>query len=287
MSTYSTIEAPRGEVRSALAAVLPHTGRESDETPDLGRVRFVAGGDELLVWTTDHRTTALARVAHPEYVGDELPSWDMPAGDVKKVLQVFRAPSNPDARSMWEDQPLRIEVGKTTVTFTEVGSIVDGQALKVARIVPAGEDRYPDVPRELATLADAIALEPAPVAVLNAETLARFVSAAKAYSGEVPLITTAAGHGLHRALVRIGQSFLGSAPAYPDTRETPEQTAARNRDKRAWWLRLLEPLQRPVPVPVPAATTDDLAEQAEAILRAAGTTVGLRVVPDPEPGAPA
>ena len=82
----TAIEVPRGLARAALAAVLPHAGHESDDTPDLGRVRLLATGDALLVWATDHRTTGLARIEHPEYSGDELPAWDMPAAAVKKVL---------------------------------------------------------------------------------------------------------------------------------------------------------------------------------------------------------
>lgn len=275
------LEAPRGQVRAALAAVLPHAGREAEETPDLGRVRFVATGDGLLVWCTDHRTAALARVEHPEYAQDELPSWDMPAGDVRKVLQVFRGPTNADQRQMWEDTPMRVEVGTSAVTFTEVGSIVDGQSLKVARIVPAGEDRYPDVPRELMGLADVIALEPTAVVRLNADAFARFVAAAKAYSGEVPILTVRAAHGAHRALVRCGRSFLGSVPTYPNARLTPELLGGEEREMRTWWDEQLTPLRRALPVPVSSTTADELTEQAAAIFRETGQPVSLRVVPEP------
>lgn len=276
----AVIEAPRGQVRAALAAVLPHTGRSTDDTPDLGRVRFVAGGDALLVWCTDHRTSALARIEHPEYSDGDLPSWDMSAGDVKKVLQVFRAPSSADERSMWEDQPMRVELGRSTVTFTEVGSIVDGQSLKVDRIVLAGDDHYPDVPHELVAVTDAVALEPVDVVQVNTEALARFIAAAKAYSGEVPVISLAAGFGLHRALVRVGRCFLGTVPTYPNTRLTPHDLAAQERETRGWWTELLAPLRRPEAVRVSSAQTDDLTEQASAILRDAGPNVGLRVVRD-------
>lgn len=276
----AVIEVPRGEVRAALAAVLPHSGRATDDTPDLGRVRFVAAGDALLVWCTDHKTSGLARVEHPEYSDGDLPSWDMPAGDVKKVLQVFRGPSNADERSMWDDQPMRIELGKSAVTFTEVGSIVDGQSLKVARIVQAGDDHYPDVPRELVAVVDMVALEPVDVVQVNADALARFVAAAKAYSGEVPVMAVAAGFGLHRALVRVGRSFLGTVPAHPNSRLIPERLAEQERQNRGWWTEQLAPLRRPEPVRVSAAQTDDLTEQAAQVLHDAGPDVGLRVVPD-------
>jgi hypothetical protein len=274
----TAIEAPRGLVRAGLAAVLPHAGHESDDTPDLGRVRLVATGDALLVWATDHRTTGLARIEHPEYTGDELPAWDMPAAAVKKVLVVFRGPSNADARQMWDDQPMRIEPTDTQVTFTEVGSIVDGQSLTVARVVPAGEDRYPDVPRELTALAAAVAEDPSQVSRVNVEALARFVAAAKAYNPEVPVLTVHAGHGVFQVLVRVGHAFTGSAPAYPHA-GAPNEVRSFLFDQQRWWSDLLEPLRREIPVTVTAQTSEDLTRQAAQVLRDAGATVSLRVVP--------
>lgn len=275
----SALEAPRGLVRAALAAVLPHTGRESEETPALGRVRLVATGDGLLVWATDHRSSALARVEHPEFTGDELPSWDMPAAAVKKVLQVFRGPTNADERAMWDDQPMRVELSERLVTFTEVGSIVDGQSLSVARVVPAGDDTYPDVPRELVTLAAAVLDEPAPTMRVNLDVLVRFAAAAKAYSGDVPIARLTPGHVTHRVLVRIGRAFVGSAPAYLDQRQTRADVRNDQILEHAWWSEHLTPLMRPVPIKVAPGTSDDLARQAEAIFRTAGPDVTLRVVP--------
>ncbi len=281
--TRATLEAPRGLVRAALSAVLPHTGRESEETPALGRARLVATGDALLVWATDHRTAGLARIEHPEYLTDELPAWDMPASAIRKILQVFRAPTNADARYMWDDQPMRIEVGDNLVTFTEAGSIVDGQSLSLSRIVPAGEDAYPDVPRALTALAAAVHDAPAQLGHLNLDALARFTAAAKAYNGDLPLAVITPGHSVHAALVRIGRAFLGSTPSYPDARLTPADVRSGQLDQRMWWSQVLQPLVRPERVQVDQDTTDELGRQAAEVLREAGASVSLRVVrADPE-----
>ncbi|WP_182112909.1 hypothetical protein [Actinotalea sp. JY-7876] len=283
----TTIEVPRGHLRSALTAVLPHAGRETEETPNLGRVRLVADAGALLVWATDHRTSAFARVEGPEYTEAELPSWDMPADAVKKVLQVFKGPSDADARQMWADEPMKIHVGTSRVTFTEVGAILDGQSLTVGRIVPAGEDRYPDVPRELLTLSGAILDAPTTTARLNLEALARFVPAAKAYAGGVTaLANLVPGHGLHRALVRLGHAFLGSVPAYPDASHDTAAVDESSHEQHAWWVDILKPQMRPLPIEVPGDVVDDLRAQAEAIFRTeeGGTArVTLHVVRDGAP----
>src|SRR5690625_3047989 len=109
----------RGEVRAALAAVLPHAGKATDDTPDYGRVRFHAGADELLAWTTDGFTAATARMTIDEHLDDELDEWDMSVHDVKAVLAVLKRPGNADERSVWDSAECRIELTGKRVSFKE------------------------------------------------------------------------------------------------------------------------------------------------------------------------
>ncbi|WP_066586267.1 hypothetical protein [Cellulomonas timonensis] len=279
LASGPAFEVARGEIRAALAAVLPHAGRETEDTPVLGRVRLHLTGDALLIWATDHRTAALARVEDPDFITDELATWDLPVDAVAKALKVFKAPTNADARAMWADQPMRIEVTDAKTTLTEVGSLIDGQSLTVTRIMPAGEDRYPDVPRALLALADAVKPDPGVRARVDPDALSRFVAAARGYSGAVPILTVLPGFATHQVLVRIGQSVIGSAPAYPDVRQSPADVLIEETAQHQWWSDLLGPLRRPLPVRLSTAATDDLTRQATELLRTAGHDVGLRVVP--------
>lgn len=277
----TVIEVPRGELRAALSAVLPSAGRESEQTPELGRVRLHPSPEALLVWATDNLTTALARIEHPEYFSEVLDTWDMPASAVKKVLQVFMAPSNPDSREMWNDQMMRVEVGEHQVTVTEAGSLVDGQSLTVPRVVTTGEDRYPDVPRVLTALGDRTLEEPGASVRVNMVALARFASAAKAYSDVLPIVQLVPSHGSGLLLVRIGEAFVGSVPAYPTADERGDTLAARAvviREQTGWWSELLTPLHRPTTIRVDQATVDDLTRQAAVALADAGDAVKLHVV---------
>lgn len=281
------IEAPRGDVRAALAAVVPHAGKDTEETPSLGRVRMLPhpADDTLLVWATDHLTTGLARVREVIWCSEDVDGWDMPVAAVRKALAVFTGPSNRDAHMLWADQPMRIEVTDRHVTFTELGSIVNGESLTVDRIQPAGEDRYPDVPRHLTALAAVTLSEPVGSTAVRVDLLARFVPAAKAYvSADMPVVTVAPGVGLHRVLVRVGRLFLGDAPAYPEASSDGKRLQT---EQVQWWTGLLEPLRRPEPVKVPDAVVEDLTRQAVELIRDSGVkfdggraTTTLRVVSD-------
>ncbi|EYR64661.1 hypothetical protein N866_07050 [Actinotalea ferrariae CF5-4] len=278
----TVLEVPRGMVRAALSAVVPHAGKESDDTPHLGRVRFYPTAGDLLIWATDHVTTGLARLDGPEYLAPELTGWDMPAAAVKKVLAVFQGPSNPDARSMWNDELMRVEVRPERVTFTEVGQIVDGQSLTVARIVPAGDDRYPDVPRMLVDALEHATTRPGGTARANLTALARFTAAAKAFNGDASLAHLIPLLDGDHLLLRLGHRFTGLCPTWPADaeREGLARAQAAVRETSTWWTALLEPHQRPVPVVVPEAVMDDLRDQATEALRDGATKVTLHVVRD-------
>lgn len=256
----------RGDVRAAIASVLPHAGKESEDTPELGRVRFVLTAESLMVWATDHGTAVVASARVTAHVDGELDGWDLSTQTCKQVLAVFQGPSNPDARMMWEDQDLRIELTGEQVVLAEDGGMVPGRdrLLRVPRVLTAGEDRYPDVPRTLHhALADSHLLPPSPPEqsyAISVDNLAKLVPSAKAWSTHVYLNRLGAS-----VLARCGERFLGLVPTLRV--DFDEDAATSDRDARRAWAEHLEPLRRPERVkPTPEQMTD-LERQAANILR--------------------
>lgn len=240
MSTI--VDVPTGMFRAALAAVVPHAGKDTDDTPLQGRVRIHLTATHLVVWATDMVTSALARVEITEHHTGELDGCDLPVDSVRKVLAVFTPPSHPDSRSVWVDEPLRVEIDDHHVTVTEVGSIVQGEKLTVTRLVPAGEDKYPDVPTLLSGLV-VLATDDSDghLARPDMSAMARFTAGVKAYAstfGSRPLLYVLPA-GDRAVLTRIGNLFLGSCPSQP---EEPEKAATGTR----WWTGELTPLRRRV-----------------------------------------
>lgn len=230
---------PRGQARALLASLLPHAGKHTDDTPHHGRIRCVPGADQLLAWTVDGVTAAAARVDVIDHLDGELDLFDLPVGAAKAVLAVFRGPSDPDARQMWADAPLRVTLRESDVVLEEVDDdIVDieGRALTVERWVTDGEDRYPDVPRMLSRATEGPDANAA--ALVSAEAIARFIPSAKAWDGELLLTTT---KDPHRVEVRIGARLLGICPAIARDADAREKTARSARD----WITRLTPHVRP------------------------------------------
>lgn len=265
----------RGDVRAAIASVLPHAGKESEDTPELGRVRFVPTAESLLVWATDHGTAVVASARVTGHVDGELDGWDLSAQTCKQVLAVFQGPSNPDARMMWEDQDLRIELTEEQVVLSEDGGMVPGRdrLLRVPRVLTAGEDRYPDVPRTLHHVLDdpyRSVASPGQSYAISVEALAKLVPSAKAWSSHVTLNRLGAS-----VLARCGERFLGLVPTLR-VDFADEDAATRDRATRREWADRLEPLRRPERVtPTPEQLTD-LARQAGDLLSQGGGV--LRVV---------
>lgn len=281
----TALEVPRGLLRGAIGSVLPHAGTETEHTPQLGRLRFHVLDDAVLTWATDHRSSAIARTVVDEHLDDGADGFDLPAGEAKKVLQVFTPPpASSSARGMWMDAPLRVEVGEATVTFTETGGFLDGQSLTVRRVIPIGDDRYPDVPRLVhAQLAEARASIAHSPAMLDATVLARFAAAAKAYDADLPFMRLLTPDSTDVALVQIGHVFLGAL----DRRVDPDRDHDRIRAVSARWEDTLAPLRRPEPVVIDQALTDELVDQAKKALAAEADRNGVKLtvvrVGDPNP----
>ncbi len=242
----------RGEVRAALAAVLPHAGKASDDTPDYGRVRFRAGADELLAWTTDGFTSAVARMTVDEHLDDELDEWDMSIHEVKAVLAVLKRPGNADQQSVWDSAECRIELTGKRVRFAETGDLFGGRDVTVNRLEHI--DTYPDVPRGLHL---GLTTEPPvhPFTNVRTDLLARYVGSAKAYEDVVVIRSTEA----HSLLITIGSLFVGQIRTL---RLDPRDRA----DDEYAWAETLAPLRRPVVPQVPDDVVDDLRTQAGALL---------------------
>lgn len=232
---------PRGQARALFASLLPHAGKQSDGTPDYGRVRFAPRADELLAWTVDGVTVASGYVDVIDHTDAGADFFDLSIAALRAALAVFQGPKDKDARQMWDDRPLQVLVGSDVVVLTEVEEIIEGRSLTVERWVTLGEDRYPDVPRLLsAATVDA----EAPVARVSAEAIARFIPSAKAWDGEVFLSVT---RDPARVEVRIGRRFLGLCPLLRDPEVDDVAPGF-----RAWHDRL-SPLRRPEKPPAEAA----------------------------------
>lgn len=195
---------PRGQARALFASLLPHAGKQSEVTPEYGRVRFAPDPDELLAWTLDGTTAAAGYIDVVDHEDGEVDMFDLSTGALKAALAVFRGPTDRDARAMWDDQLLRVTVESESITLEEVESIVDGRSLTVERWVTLGEDRYPDVPRTLAVDApEGSASE----AFVSPDALARFIPSARAW--ERPLLLRVLGDPPRRVEVQVGARLIG------------------------------------------------------------------------------
>jgi hypothetical protein len=275
----------RGDLRAAIASVLPHAGKESEDTPGLGRLRFVPTAERLLVWATDYGTSALADARITSHVDGDLDAWDLSTQSCKQVLAVFQGPSGTDARMMWEDGDLRIELTDEQAILAEVDAIPSkSRLLRIPRILTAGEDTYPDVAR---TISAALALleldgswalaEEVRDGVVSVESMTKLVASGKAWDAAVRM--TRCGRNY---LARCGgDRFAAVVPNLAGRHlEEAERRTENVRDEaaRRTWMEVLEPLLRPLPPPPPPAdVVEDLKNQAASIL-AFGGDGRLRVV---------
>lgn len=275
----------RGDLRAAIASVLPHAGKESEDTPDLGRLRFAPTAGDLLTWTTDYGTSALAAARITSHVDGVVDGWDLSTQACRQVLAVFSGPTDKNARAMWEDGDLRIEVTDEQVVLSEV-DMVPGRTrlLRVPRILRAGEDTYPDVPRSIHRFvtARASAIDQGEYSsradgLVSVESLSKLIPSGKAWSECVRLTSVGSVY-----LARCGTRFTGVVPLVlsDESRDTEHE-----REQLGALAALLGPLRRPLPPPPPPAeVVEDLKAQAAQILRFDGSG-RLRVIRDDDPTA--
>lgn len=178
---------PRGAIRAALAAALPHTGANPEHVTSRVRLSFVTGsgdvGVHLVVSASDGYTAVASRVWLHEVT--QLPSLavvDLPVQSAKDVLAVFKPPSGRDDRQVWEHESFRLVVDDEDTTWDEAGQLLDGRSLTVPRVapLPAAETAYPDVPGVIARALVSVASEK-PLEAVSPTLLARVVTSAKAH----------------------------------------------------------------------------------------------------------
>lgn len=259
----------RGAARALLAPLLHHTGRASDRTPDLGRVRLTVTATHLVAWTTDDSVHVATRAtAHHE--DGELDTFDLPVGAVQAALAVFRPPADSTARQVWEERELCWDVTGEHVHLTEVGDLLPGRHLRVVRATSI--DTYPDVPRRLSEVLGNL-LATGPHRHLDADpTTVRKVIAS------TPGATLRLGE---RVAVWASPTVVAAAPAATGDVVAPWLEDEPLADLTAW-LEALTPLRSPVRTQVPPAMVDVLVRQIEEHLTATGQdldSVRLSITP--------
>ena len=277
----SEIIVSRSSLRSAIASVLPHAGKATDETPHLGKIRWTMTGEGLLLWATDYNTAVAALVDVVEYQNAELAAWDTTTAVTRKILAVFKASSTRDT-----DGDLTVQVTDEQLHITETGDLLPGEHLKQPKIkIPTEDDRYPDVARILHTALTAD-VEPQSHALVDWSHLAAFAPSVKAWGGKAHL--TIVGGGSPSILVRAGSRMIGVVQRHDGVGDETRRADERQKDRehRDDWASHLWPLQRPVKVKLSPFEEEDLTAQALAALAENGPGTHFRVVPvalEPEP----
>lgn len=220
------------DLRAALQAVIPHASRDKDD-PFLRRVRLTPFGVNVEVSATDRSTIGLAVVSLLESDG-EGDVVDLHPDEVAQVLTVFPAPGR------GEESALRIATTDAEVTFTDVGGLLDGNSLTLARMTP--EETFPDLRRMFAGR-----LEGADVtgeAWFQSEHLKRFAAAQRAYGR--PLIFDRVPEPARIWRISCGESFLG---LLTQVRADEDAAIEAKRWREAWIERLgVDPVSRPAGV---------------------------------------
>lgn len=232
--TSTDIGLGRASLRKALAAVLPHVGKNLA----LGRVRLLMHSDEhLFAIATDGYSTGIARVAvHEVYALPDLPCIDIEPRTAKELLAVFTPPKDKDQRSVWETESFRVVATKDQVTVTEESELADNRRLEVPRL---GEpEYYPNVTEVTTTHLTSTPSYTKRVAV-NPGYLARFIASSKVYDGEQLLVEPRHGAKAKGFTFRVGEDFAGIL--LPQHLE-PAEIAAGD----AWWVELIGTLTTPM-----------------------------------------
>ena len=235
---------PLMDFRAALAAVRPHAGTT---------VRFIPG-DELHVVATDQTSAVVARVEIIDREDDGCPPMEIDVDDVAKLLAVFKAPKDREAkdeaavrlRPVWTTQEAPDDalvatspdgsappVTMTEIVFSDAAGLFDGQSLTVL----AAPTETPDV---RGIIANALTRDPwlwEIEATLGPLFMGKLTTACKAYStvAQLRYVQMAAGRiGLVATVGEKLTAFQVAAPvdANPDGVPWPEIT------RRDWAARL-------------------------------------------------
>jgi hypothetical protein len=184
------------DLRAALQAVTPHASKDKED-PRMRRVRLMPFGVNLEVGASDRQTIGLALVSlwDSDGEGDVI---DLDPGEVHQILTVFPAPGRSD-----EQATIRIEADDAEVTFTDVGGLLEGNSLTLARMTP--EETYPNLRGMFVGRLDGA--DVTGESVVQSEHLKRFAAAQRAYG--LPLVIDRVPEPARVWSIRCGESFVG------------------------------------------------------------------------------
>lgn len=140
----------RRTLRTALAAVLPHTGDLMDRV----RLHLVDGSTAVAIASSGY-TVAAARIEVRDIaLMPELGVIDIEPRSAREVLAVLVPPKDKDARFQWLDEAFKITATHDEVTFSEESDLLgEGRSLTVPRLPHIDDDGQPTFPDLAATLA--------------------------------------------------------------------------------------------------------------------------------------
>lgn len=219
------------DLRAALKAVAPHISPDP-ESPDLHRIRFEIGAENLSVSATSGYTIGHAIVSILDHHDGEPGAFDVSPNDGKEILALFRG--SKDAM----DLRLQIEVTSKHTIVTDVSGLFSGKQLRLPRY-PTTE-KFPHVQQ---LIRDSIVRGRKPVERLHTtpDLVALFVTSAKAY-GHALVIDPAGRKGT--LLITCGESFIGLLAA----RVPDDDTLAKLHDWHMSWLQRIEDTGPPAPL---------------------------------------
>ena len=191
----SSLVVDLADLRAALQAVIAHVSRDKDD-PLLRRVRLTPFGVNVEVAATDRSTIGLALVSllESDGGGDVL---DLHPDEVTQVLTVFPSPGR------GEETQLQISTTDSEVTFTDVGGLLDGNSLTLARMTPA--ETFPNLRGMFVGRLDGS--DVTGEAWFQSEHLKRFAAAQRAYGR--PLVVDRVPEPARVWRISCGESFLG------------------------------------------------------------------------------
>ncbi|WP_459349166.1 DNA translocase FtsK [Cellulomonas olei] len=226
----SSLVVDLADLRAALQAVIPHASRDKDD-PFLRRVRLTPYGVNVEVSATDRSTIGLALVSLIESDGDG-DVLDLHPDEITQVLTVFPSPSR------GEETQLEIRMTDSEVTFTDVGGLLDGNSLTLARMTP--EETFPDLRGMFVGRLEGS--DATGEAWFQSEHLKRFAAAQRAYGR--PLVVDRVPEPARVWRISCGESFLG---LLTQLRADEDDLAAAKVWREAWIERLSSHTNRTPP----------------------------------------
>lgn len=218
-------------LRAAILSVVAHTApaRLGDTDLKLSRLRFIAGGDELIVAATDGATCALAAVTIEEdsraerFAVDDGPLIvDMHPAKARDIARIVK-PVKDDEDPGWAE----LAISDADMTVADVSGLWPGTALTVPLLATAVD--YPDVP---AIIGRALAGAAGTFKPLCVDRAGVFDAAAKAWG--LPLMVEPTGSVESRGFVVIcGDAFIGTlTSSHNDDNNPRKRDAARHTHMR-------------------------------------------------------